>query len=373
MSSYNFFLTIPLGFERIAQNEATRVFSDLEWEWPEEVESFPGGLELQLPFEQGVLLNHYLRVPTRILMRLGAFEAMEEECLAEELSKISWGSFAGFKEVIVSSRSSELRHKKRLESFVKMQPWFRKSKMGSDLYLRFFRDQCTVSIDTTGEPLYKRGFQKKTGLASLRDTFAAGILQWALQGADETEPWRVVDPFVGSGVFLSEALQRNEPLNRAMSYQAWPLAKELSKEPVASLQEGASSGLILRGLSGFDQSEDVLVMAEDNLSRLDPLGGDVLLQLEQRDVLVSQWDLWSGGNTLVIGNPPYGERLKIKEKSFFEKSAKSLVNNYQPHRLALLVPRWQKPFELEGYENIRQLYFENNGIPVVAYLWLHQG
>lgn len=344
-----FFFVVPPQFERLALYELKKNFSARGVELPE-YEFFTGGIEMRLPWSVGLSLNRVLKIPTRILWRLDTRETVEWADLKEFLKTIEWKTYFPLRTVYVSSRSSRLKIKDDIKDFFKKQVQFQSSPQGTDVYIRMFRDQCTLSLDTSGDDLFVRGYEKWVGEAPLRDNMASGLLQLSLQGVESLKDWEIVDPMMGSGTFLTEAAHLTDAAPRKFAFQNWKNAPE-------DLIEWPSSETGRPLLRGSDKAAKVVEMARQNFQKAGvKVSTDIVDAFQSRPVRKKH-------PRLVIINPPYGKRLSIRERHFFRDLLLSSLENYDPDRLGVLVPRGTR-LEAEELERVRFFPFSNNGIDV---------
>jgi len=168
--------------------------------------------------------------------------------------------------------------------------------------------EVALYIDTSGEPLFKRGYRIEAGSAPLRENLAAGILHLAHWTPDVP----LLDPMCGSGTFLCEAammaLDMAPGLNRRFGFEklaghdatAWQTVREEARARVAPSAATA--------LHGSDRYGDVLKLARANLAAL---GVSHLVQLKQANVLEMPAPAPAG---VLVTNPPYGVRLSEQEE-----------------------------------------------------------
>jgi putative N6-adenine-specific DNA methylase len=166
---------------------------------------------------------------------------------------------------------------------------------------------ATVYLDTTGEPLFKRGYRKAAGEAPLRENLAAGILRLAKWDGQSA----LLDPMCGSGTFLCEAammaLDKAPGAERSFGFQklsihderGWARLRQGARERVRSVAEVP--------IFGSDRYGEVLELARANLRAL---GVDRLVKLKQADILEMPAPARSG---VLVTNPPYGVRLDDQE------------------------------------------------------------
>lgn len=165
------------------------------------------------------------------------------------------------------------------------------------------RDFCSVSLDSSGIPLFKRGYRKNPGVAPLSEVLAAGLI--ALSGWDKESPF--YDPMCGSGTFSIEAalLARNiapGSFRNKYSFQNW---QDYDPEMWDKLREEAKSSATNAPLTIFasDISNSTMVAARQNLMEAGLLGQ---VRLEKKDFFAATPYHQKG---VVFLNPPYGRRL----------------------------------------------------------------
>lgn len=298
-----------------------------------------------------------LRVPQRLLLRELTFLAENEKAFLKGLSSIPWGDFftGGAKfDIKFTSRSSKISMSGQVQECLEkvLKPMkVSCEKGGQPVFVRLFRDQCTVSIDCTGESAYKRGEGTKGSVASLRATTASGLLQILLQGV--CEPVYLVDPMCGSGTFLNEALNLDKPLVRDYAFQKFPLYLK-NKKDSDSIQWPESESKIAK-VFGYDLHAKAVTLAQKNLQSQDP----TQWQVEQVDLFKNQEGrmLKDGRPVVVILNPPWGKRLQATRNDILQQA----YEKYRPQRLGLLMPsHWKmSPIPLE---KVRDRPLLNSGI-----------
>lgn len=168
-------------------------------------------------------------------------------------------------------------------------------------------DQATVYIDSSGEPLFKRGWREDTGEAPLRENLAAGIL--LLAGYDGSQA--LLDPMMGSGTFLVEAadiaLNRAPGRLRDFAFRDLRSFDAVEWESVQARARQAEKPLRALPIRGSDVSVQMLVKTRHNLKQAGLHG---LVQIAQSDVLDTRPHAETG---LIVTNPPYGVRLDEQE------------------------------------------------------------
>ncbi|OHX12966.1 hypothetical protein BI347_05155 [Chromobacterium sphagni] len=164
-------------------------------------------------------------------------------------------------------------------------------------------DTATVYLDTSGEPLFKRGWREEAGEAPLRENLAAGILM--LAGYDGDKP--LIDPMCGSGTFLVEAadiaLNRAPGRNRRFGFEALASFDQVGWESLQLAARQAEKAPAALDIRGSDRDKKMIAIARANLERAGLSG---LVEAKPDDIL----DVRPGAEAgLIVSNPPYGVRL----------------------------------------------------------------
>jgi putative N6-adenine-specific DNA methylase len=268
--------------------------------------------------------NWRLRTANRVLVELGAWEAPDGEALAAGARALA----AERADLLHPSRSlavrasaagSRIRDPQWAALKVKdglvdgqRQRWGRRSDVARErpdlpLRLRLHRDRATLLLDTSGEPLDRRGYRAVSTAAPVRETLAAACILasgWDGRGA-------VVDPMCGSGTLLVEAgwlaLGRPPGALRAESGGGWAFERlpEFDAAAFAAVRREPlpAPGAAALRLLGVDRAAEAVRAARANLARAG-LAGQA--QAEQGDGFDVEPPPGPG---LVVVNPPYGERV----------------------------------------------------------------
>ncbi len=201
-------------------------------------------------------------------------------------------------------------------------------------------DQLTLYIDTSGEPLFKRGYRTATGEAPLRENLAAGIVKLSGWNPGET----LLDPMCGSGTLLIEAALIS--LNRAPGAQrrfAFEKLKNFDSNEWDRLRLAAKANEIAAGgalpIYGADLYGDELKNARDNIATA---GLTEQIQLKQANVLEIPAPADSG---VIVTNPPYGVRLSEEHElaGFYPKLGNALKQRFSGWRAYIFTGDAQLP------------------------------
>ena len=187
--------------------------------------------------------------------------------------------------------------------------WFAEDGASYPVRIFLYKDEVTVTLDTTGESLHKRGYRQLSSKAPLTETLAAALILLTPWKADRI----LVDPLCGSGTFPIEAalIAANiaPGMNRHFLAETWDnLFREgLWEECFAEAREQVDTEVCV-DIQGYDMDGAVIKAARENAKRA---GVGHLIHFQQRDVAELHHPKKYG---FILTNPPYGERLEEKEK-----------------------------------------------------------
>ncbi len=357
----NFFVVVSPGLESVCgrEMEALQLV-------PTRIEY--GGIHFAGRLVELYRANLWLRTASRILVRFAEFQSRDFPALFKHAVRLPWGRFLRQDAKVnfrVTCRSSRLMHTGRvaetLDDAVNRalgRTTNPTSKIEQLVLVRIVDDLMTISIDSSGDLLHRRGYRQSKTAAPLRETLAAGVLM--LAGWQGHEP--LYDPMCGSGTFLIEgallASQLAPGLHRQFAFMNWPgwrprlwqqlcsTAGEMSTSPVCSL-------------AGSDRDKAAIGAARENLARL-RLTGRVKLAWTDLAKLPEQ-----AGSGLVICNPPYGLRLDTNRDlvNVSQQMGVHLRRVFRGWRCALIAPD-KKLMEATGLPLQQVAILDNGGIPV---------
>jgi putative N6-adenine-specific DNA methylase len=361
-------ITTP-GFEPVLEREI-RAFPDVTIK-----RAINGGVEFYGPLSSAYHANLKLRTANRVLMRIDTFIARSLPELYQKTKRVHWELFIGFEKEVAfeaSSGSSRLHHTDNIIKGVFQGVADRMKGLGVTmahnqdapikLFIRFSHDKCTVSIDSSGELLHKRGYRQEIGHAPLRETTAAGLLLHAGWDAYSV----IADPLCGSGTFAVEAamlVHRRAPgSSRSFSVFSWPSFNGPVFERIKREALAAECPEITVRLLASDISQKAIMAAKNNIDRAG-FAKDIALRCG--DCLDFNSDGSFGKEGLIISNLPYGKR------AFAEDDPEVFYTNLGAH-LKKTCSGWHYGFVLAERGLIKtlglpvgaELRFENGGIPV---------
>ncbi|MFO7713404.1 class I SAM-dependent RNA methyltransferase [Desulfosarcina sp.] len=293
--------------------------------------------------------NLHLRTVTRILLRIGAFAATNERQLERKSSEIPWELFlpsGRMPDIRVSSRRSRLYHTEAITEG--LQSGIATRSIGSlgsapasipqTLFVRAVEDRFTLSLDSSGDPLYKRGLKAGQARAPIRETLAAAILMTA--GYDPRRP--LVDPLCGSGTFSLEAAmmakQMAPGVKRTFAFMGWPAFREsqwgfMKREAEAQVQDLEQSLIFASDIDAGACERLTGMIAGNGLSDA--------VQVGQKDFFQCEAAQYGGGTGLVAINPPYGVRIGSAKQAddLFMDICRHLTKRFKGWKVAMIAPR----------------------------------
>lgn len=267
--------------------------------------------------------NIFLRTTERVLLKIGKFKATTFEELFQGIKGLPWEDYipqnGKFWVTKASSIKSKLFSPSDIQSITKKamvermkqeyeMDWFPEDGASYPVRIFLLKDEVTVTIDTTGDSLHKRGYRYLTSKAPLTETLAAALLLLTPWKADRI----LVDPFCGSGTFPIEAamIAANiaPGMNRHFLSETWDniIEKEMWEDCFAEAREQVNTDIVV-DIQGYDIDGDVIKAARENAKRA---GVNTLIHFQQRPVSELRHPKKYG---FIITNPPYGERLEEKE------------------------------------------------------------
>jgi putative N6-adenine-specific DNA methylase len=279
-----------------------------------------GGVEFRGSLADLYLANLYLRTASRILLHLGSFYADTFSDLGRRARRLSWEAYlkpgrpvalrvtcyksrlfhsGGVTERIVESLGS------RLGQAPPMEKWDGEEEGNRPqlIIVRLVENRCTISLDSSGPLLHRRGYRLATAKAPLRETLAAGMLlasDWDMHSP-------LLDPFCGSGTIPIEAalmVRKIAPgINRRFAFMDWP---KFDGETWARLKALSRQGQpkSVPPILGTDRDAGAIRAAGENAERAG-VADSVLFSCRALSSLEPP-----PGPGWVVTNPPHGVRLK---------------------------------------------------------------
>lgn len=330
-TALDIFLVAPPGLEPVLAEEARACgFAPAE--------PVAGGVRIEGGWVEAWRANLELRGATRVLVRIGAFRALHLAQLDKRARRLPWAdTLRPDIPVRVEATSARSRIYHAGAAAQRVATAIREG-LGAPvtddaavvIKVRLDDDLCTISVDTSGESLHKRGHKVAVGKAPMRETLAALFLRQC--GFSGAEP--VVDPMCGSGTFVIEAAETALGLLPGRS-------RQFAFEDLATFDPAAWARLSDRPVPpgpsvrfhGFDRDDGAIRMAAANADR----AGVAAVATFGRQA-ISELTAPEGPPGLVIVNPPYGGRIGERDllRGLYGTLGKVLRSGFSGWRVGII-------------------------------------
>ena len=300
--------------------------------------------------------NLALRTAIKVLKPINSFRVYSEDDLYKKTKLLPWEDFlseSGSLAVDATVHSNKFTHSKYIALKVKdaIVDRFRE-RTGSrpDVDLRFpdlkinvhiDRQTCTISLDSSGESLHRRGYKLATNIAPINEVLAAGLIMMSGWNGQSN----FMDPMCGSGTILIEAamIACNIPPNlmrKEFAFERWQdWDQELYDLVEASLMKRVKD--FPYKIIGYDKAPSAIRKAKDNIRNAELSD---FIEVKQTDFFKTTKP--EDGPLHMVFNPPYGERLDIDMESFYSQMGTTLKHGYPGTRA------WFITSNLEGLKHI---------------------
>jgi putative N6-adenine-specific DNA methylase len=285
--------------------------------------------------------NLWCRTAIRILKPIRQFKARDEKSLYEQVQKTDWTELMDLSmtfaiDAVVSHSTfehslyvSQLTKDAIVDQFrakTGERPSVDRIRPDVRLNLHMHDNVVTLSLDSSGDSLHRRGYRLQTNVAPLNEVLAAGII--ALSGWDKKSPF--IDPMCGSGTFLIEAalmaqnmapgLFRRDPFG----FEKWKDYNEQLFELVWNTAEAKAKSAPQAQIIGYDLDEDYVEAARNNIENA---GLESIIRVEQANFFETHAP---EGHGVVVMNPPYNERIQSDDINLLYKQiGDTLKQSYQ--------------------------------------------
>ncbi|WGG43941.1 class I SAM-dependent RNA methyltransferase [Rossellomorea sp. DA94] len=348
MSTYTLIATAAMGLESIVAKEVKELGYECQVE---------NGKVIFKGDETAIArANMWLRTADRIKILVGEFKAYSFDELFENTKKLPWENFLpvdaefpvqgkSVKSKLYSVPDCQAIVKKaiveRLRTAYKRSSWLDETGPLFKIEVAIHKDVASITLDTSGQGLHKRGYRIGQGEAPLKETLAAALIQLTTWNPDRP----FVDPFCGSGTIAIEAALIGQNIapgfNREFLSEKWPLMPadvwektRLEAEDLANYDQPLE-------ILGTDIDHRMIEVSKENA--LEAGLGD-LVKFKQMQVRDFTSELEYG---IIVGNPPYGERLG--ERKEVEKMYQEMGRAFEK------LDTWSV-YMLTSHENFEQCY-----------------
>ncbi|BBE31413.1 methylase [Tepiditoga spiralis] len=339
-----------IGLEKVVANEIKRMGYKV-------IDSKSGMIFFETDLEGIYKVNISSRVVERLMIVLKEFRAYDFDDLYNEIFSIDWKKYL-YKDTNItidkmSSKYSRLYGLSAMQSVAQkaiyeslkksynLDDWTEK-KYNINVRVYTYKDKVTVALDTSGEPLHKRGYRKLISDAPIKETLAAGLI--ILSGWKRKYP--LYDPFCGSGTIPIEALMYAMDyapgLKRKFGINNLKIHNKELFEKTREFYKNKIRTDIDVNIIGSDIDPEIIRVAKTNLNELNL---EKHITFTTKDFTKIENELENG---FIITNPPYGERLNTNDEiDILYKKMK---------KLKVIFPNWKYNF-ITTYSNFDK-YFE---------------
>ncbi len=284
--------------------------------------------------------NIALRTAIRILKPIQQFKVFDEDDLYKKLKRFNWETVMHVDDtfaiaaVVNSKQFTSNSHYIALKSKDAIVDYFREKlhkRPSIDIkhpdvkfHVHIHRDFCTVSLDSSGDSLHKRGYRMSTNIAPINEVLAAGLV--LLTGYDGS--CNFIDPMCGSGTILIEAamIANKVPANINRPEFAFEKWADYDEDLYYKIQE-----VLLKKITnshfkimGFDKAPSAIRKAKENIESANLTD---FVGVHHVNFFNSMKEVF--GKTIILFNPPYGERLNIDAQEFYKKIGDTLKHGYE--------------------------------------------
>jgi len=306
-----------------------------------------------------------LRTAIRILVPIETFMLRNEDDLYQNLSRISWEKYldASSTLAIHSSVHSDIftnSHYVSLRSKDAIVDYFRKKyqkrpsidlkhpDVQFDIHIQ--RNTCTVSLDSSGESLHKRGYRSDTNIAPINEVLAAGLV--LMTGYDGTQNF--VDPMCGSGTILIEAamIANNIPANINRSEFAFEKWQDFDEDLFKLIHDSLLKKIrnTDKKIIGYDKAPSAVRKAQNNIENASL---EDFIKIERKNFFHEPSPV--EGNVIVLFNPPYGERLEVNVPLFYRQIGDTLKQSYPDTSAWLITSDFESGLKNVGLRTSRKI------------------
>lgn len=329
-----------------------------------------GGVWVEGGLEAIYRLNYGSRLASRVLRPVASFRCRNRRDLYEEAGKVDWSRYMGVDETLaidVHGRHPEFQNTLFAAQVVKdavcdrmrerygKRPNVRSYNPDLQIHLYLEGGEAILSVDTSGQPLHKRGYREEGGRAPLQETIAAALIRLCGYDGEGT----LCDPCCGSGTLLIEAAlkaSRTPPgfLRKQWGFERLPDHDKLLWERTRAEFDLLRRPLPPRHFFGIEVAHEVATGCQHNIRRAG-------LESEIKVVTKPFQKYTSTGWDWVVCNPPFGKR--IDEPLYGELGQFLRERMHRPGKAWILSPE-RGLAQLLGLRRGRRIGLQHGGMPV---------
>ena len=330
MGNINLIATSTFGLEACVKREAIRLGF-------ENIKTYDGRVEFTGDESTIAKANLWMRFASKILIKVGEFKAVTFDELFEGTKALDWGSWItedgkftvtgkSVKSTLFSVSDCQAIVKKAVVEKLKQKyhvPWFDETGAEYTIQVALLNDIATLTIDTSGSGLHKRGYRETAMIAPLKETLAAAMVDLSYWNKDRI----LLDPMCGSGTIPIEAalIARNiaPGLNRKFVSEEWArIDNSIWKQERINAYKAINYDVMPK-IYGSDMDAEAIEVAKENAIKA---GVDDWIEFT---VKPCQEVTLPGDYGCLITNPPYGERIgELKEvEDLYRSLGKIMATN----------------------------------------------
>jgi len=283
--------------------------------------------------------NIALRTAIRILKPIKRFRVSDEDDLYKKIQQIEWerfmtvdstfaiGAVVNSKNFTTNSHYISLKSKDAIADYFRhkyhKRPNVDVKHPDLKIHVHIQKDLCSISLDSSGDSLHKRGYRNLTNIAPINEVLAAGLVLLSGYSGD----CNFIDPMCGSGTILIEAamIANNIPANinrKEFGFENW---EDYDEDLYFKIQE-----VLLKKITnshfkimGFDKAPSAVRKAKENVENANL---SEFIGVHHINFFNSAKEVF--GKTTILFNPPYGERLDIDINEFYKNIGDTLKGGY---------------------------------------------
>lgn len=335
-----------------------------------------GGIEFQARLNTCMAFNLTLRSPSRILMRIAHFKADSFEKLEQKIEGIDWILYLPencFIKFNITSRKSRLYHSGAIEQRCKkiiseqlnsMDAFTAEERSSQTIHIRAEDNFFTISMDTTGNLLFKRGIKKKVSKAPVRENIASAMLSWTKFSAEDV----LIDPMCGSGTFSIEAamIKSNIPPGffRNFALQQWPAFNYKTYAYMKKQMQKEFTRFSGREIFASDIDDHALAALKKNRDKHDFCK---MIHVSKTDFFkITPPIACPEKKGVIMLNPPYGKRLGKNDNTtlFYREIGKKLNADFKNWRVGIILPSRESRLSLGLRLELKPLF--HGGLDIFA-------
>ena len=319
--------------------------------------------------------NIALRTAIRILKPIKRFKVSDEDDLYKKIQQIEWerymtvdstfaiGAVVNSKNFTTNSHYISLKSKDAIADYFRhkyhKRPDVDVKHPDLKIHVHIQKDLCSISLDSSGDSLHKRGYRNLTNIAPINEVLAAGLVLLSGYSGD----CNFIDPMCGSGTILIEAamIANNIPANinrKEFGFENW---EDYDEDLYFKIQE-----VLLKKITnshfkimGFDKAPSAVRKAKENVENANL---SEFIGVHHINFFNSAKEVF--GKTTILFNPPYGERLDIDINEFYKNIGDTLKGGY-PDSTVWFITSNKEAIKHVGLRTSRRIPLKNGDLDCV--------